>query len=222
MRMLTRLIALAALIFPVCLPVLVAQEGTEVYEIIDLRRPDEASPFFLDRELARYYTTPEGQAELQMRTVARYPSTKSPDSANAYLGKFFGTMFSSVRLGPPDASKMSSLKVEPENFKLAERGEIEVTYRINNTTSRFMKLEFPTSQRFDVVIKDGSGKVLERWSDDRAFEAQDGVVALNPKEFIEYSTRMPTREMQAGNSYFVEATLANHPEFDQTLQIIPR
>jgi len=198
-----------------------ADDGA-ILEVIDMRRPDEASPFFLDQQLARQMTTPEGQAALQARTVARYPTTHSPDSMDTQLSKFFGEMFANVRLGGARESRMATISVSPATFSLADRREIDVTYRISNMTRRMMVLDFSSSQRFDVVVKDSTGKVVERWSDDRSFSDQAGVVTINPREFIEYTARIPTREMQAGQNYLIQASLEGHPEYTQSIAVTPR
>ncbi|MFV0337188.1 MAG: BsuPI-related putative proteinase inhibitor [Chthoniobacterales bacterium] len=197
-------------------------EGATVYDVIDLRRPDEASPFFLNQSMAYYYTTEAGKEELLNRSVAKYPSTKTPDSADVYVKKFFTGLFDSVKLGSADGSQPSTLVVEPQKFTLADRREIDVTFQVKNKTRNLMKLHFGTGQRFDVTIQDATGRVIERWSDDRAFEKSEGLVTINPREFIEYSARIPTRELKAGETYYVEASLADNPEFKAIQEISPR
>ncbi|MFV0415504.1 MAG: BsuPI-related putative proteinase inhibitor [Chthoniobacterales bacterium] len=197
-------------------------DGATVYDVIDLRRPDEMSPFFVDQSLAYYYTTEEGKEALLSRSVAKYPSTTTPDSTDVYVKKFFTGLFDSVQLGPADRSSPSTLVVEPQKFVLADRREISVTFQVKNTTRNLVKLNFNTGQRFDVTIQDATGRVLERWSDDRGFEKSAGVVTINPREFIQYSTRIPTRELKAGETYYVEASLADNPEFKAIQEINPR
>ena len=82
------------------------------------------------------------------------------------------------------------------------------------------RLEFPTSQRLEIVTRNSSGAVIERWSDDRVFQPGEGLVVINPDERIEFQDKVPTRDMRAGASYTVEASLATEPDFaiEQTIQ----
>jgi len=133
---------------------------------------------------------------------------------------FFKDLFGSlkVRKDPPF---QSILKVEPKNFQLEERRELSTTFSVANHTKRPVVLEFPTEQRIDLEVRDGSGSVIEKWSEDRSFSPEEGFVVVNPKERIEYSEKIATREMQPGKTYHIDAKVEGYPEHQASTTVVP-
>src|SRR5690606_33746015 len=134
---------------------------------------------------------------------------------------FFTEMFASVDIGGKSDSSGSKLVIEPSEFSVDDRREITVRFLVQNRSNRLVKLDFPTSQRVEILVRNPAGEVIERWSDDRAFHDEAGVVMINPDERIQYEERIATREMQPGVTYTIEASLANNPEFTKTTTITP-
>ncbi|TYR77816.1 hypothetical protein FZC79_03120 [Rossellomorea vietnamensis] len=60
---------------------------------------------------------------------------------------------------------------QPEWAVKAEEGDggVEIELTVSNNTSEKMILEFPSSQFFDYIVKDHSGKEVYRYSDNKAF-----------------------------------------------------
>ena len=96
------------------------------------------------------------------------------------------------------------LKLAPLPLKLSETNRLKVTLTLANHGKKLAPLEFPTSQRIEVLIKNNFGKTIEKWSDDQPFANDPTVVAINPGERAEYTVEVATREMSAGQSYTVE------------------
>ena len=96
------------------------------------------------------------------------------------------------------------LKFSPVPLKLSETNRLKVTLTLINHGKKLAPLEFPTSQRIEVLIKNNVGKTIEKWSDDQPFTNDPTVVAINPGERAEYTVEVATREMSAGQSYTVE------------------
>jgi hypothetical protein len=188
-----------------------------------LPAPDEGSPFFAERQSARFAMSQEGRALLEADTVATFPKSKdSPDSVTAIFTKFFTDMFASVKLGRLRAEKTTqSIAVEPSEFSLAERRELDATYEVRNNTKKLMRLDFNTSQRIDILTSDASGKVLEKWSEDRGFQFQQGIVIINPKERIEYSEKVATREMKPSETYTIKADVVGYPDYSASTDVTP-
>jgi hypothetical protein len=192
-----------------------------------VRPPDEASPFFANRALARQEMQGAARAEVQGAMLpdgnAEFPRTRGTDqSAIATFTGFFTNMFSSVRLGfLKPASAAPQLKIEPDQFSLGDRREVEVTYAVINDTRRMMRLDYPTAQRIEILTRNSGGEVIDRWSDDRAFEAEEGIVIINPGERISYAEKIPTREMKAGDTYSVNAEVVGYPDFTATREVVP-
>jgi hypothetical protein len=190
---------------------------------LDRRRPDEVSPFFAVKEAESYLSSPEARRRAEQEGVAIYPNTASYDSADRIFGGFFRSLTRSVRFGPEKPASMLNLAVKPEpDFLLADRREISATLTITNHGRKLLRLFFPTTQRFDFVIRDSSGREVERWSNDRPFETKDGIVMINPNEKVEYSAFLPTRELQAGETYTLQAEIAGNAEFATSILLKPR
>jgi hypothetical protein len=84
------------------------------------------------------------------------------------------------------------------------------------------RLEFPTTQHIEILARNASGAVVERWSDDRGFEREEGIVVINPRERIEYQEKISTREMRAGQAYSVEVALKTQPDHSVSQPVNPR
>jgi hypothetical protein len=185
--------------------------------------PDEGSPFFAERQSAKFAMSQEGQALREAESVAAFPKSKgSPDSATTIFTKFFTDMFASVRLGRLRAEKTTqNLVVDPSEFSLSERRELDTTYMVRNNTKKIIRLDFNTTQRIDVLTSDASGKVIEKWSEDHAFQLQEGIVIINPKERIEYSEKVATREMKPSETYTIKADVIGYPDYSATTTVTP-
>jgi intracellular proteinase inhibitor BsuPI len=185
--------------------------------------PDEGSPFFAERQSAKFATSQEGQALLEGESVAAFPRSKdTPDSATTIFTRFFTDMFASIRLGRFRAQKTTqNLTVDPSQFSLSERRELDATYTVRNNTKKIIRLDFNTTQRIDILTSDPSGKVIEKWSEDRAFQLQDGIVIINPKERIEYSEKVATREMKPSETYTIKADVIGYPDYTATTTVAP-
>lgn len=185
--------------------------------------PDEGSVFFAERQKAKFTMSSEGQAEVEEDSVSTYPRAKgSPDSVTTMFTRFFTDMFASVRLGRLRPEKTTqNLKIEPTEFSLAERRELDATYTVRNNTKKIIRLDFNTTQRVDILTFDPSGKVIEKWSEDRLFMLQEGVVIVNPKERIEYSEKVATREMKSTEPYTIKADIIGYPDYAAETTVTP-
>jgi hypothetical protein len=165
----------------------------------------------------------EGQALAQVDTVATYPRAKnSPDSVTTMFTRFFTDMFSSIRLGRLRAEPTSEeLKIEPTQFSLGDRRELDATYIVRNNTKKIIRLDFNTTQRIDILTFDPNGKVVEKWSEDRLFMLQEGVVIVNPKERIQYSEKVATRDMKPGETYSIKADVVGYPDYSAEHSVTP-
>ena len=181
--------------------------------------PEKESPFFV---LNDQQENPGRRARKVLNSPQYdFPRNRGAEmSAGQMFTTFFTGMFSSVRLGPKSSSG-SKLAVEPAQFSLEDRREITVTFSVENKTGHLVKLDFPTSQRIEILVRDPNGKVIDKWSDDRAFADVSGVVMINPEERIQYEEKISTRDMQPGQTYTIEASLANNPEFTKTAIVTP-
>ena len=114
-----------------------------------------------------------------------------------------------------------SLRLEPVPVKLSETRRLEATLQLKNVSSRFIHLEFETSQRFDVLVRDAAGRTVVQWSEDRVFEAEPGYVGINPGEHLEYQASFSTRDLQPGKSYTITAFFPNRDDLKVELPRAP-
>jgi hypothetical protein len=196
------------------------EEGVAAFAV---RAPDEGSPFFSQRQAAQYALSESGREQTAEDSVDVFPRVKnSPNSASGMLTGFFTEMFSSIRWetfrSEPTTEK---LKLDPEEFSLGDRNEVEAVYSIRNNTKKIIRLKFDTTQHIDMMTMDGSGKVLEQWSNDRSFEPREGLVVINPKERIEYREKIATRDFQGGESYSLKAEVVGYPDYTTVRTVSP-
>jgi len=114
-----------------------------------------------------------------------------------------------------------NVRVEPPAPKLGEHRQVAVIIRLTNKSKRLVQLNFPTTQRIDVTLKNKAGKMIEHWSDDQRFENEAGLVAINPGERLEYTANISTRDLSAGEEYIVDGFFPNHDALHGTATVVP-
>jgi hypothetical protein len=114
------------------------------------------------------------------------------------------------------------LDVSPSPFRLSVDREVKVTVTLSNETKKFIHLDFPTTQRIEILVKDSTGKVITTWSEDQSFTNDPATITINPGERIEYSESVATREMTAGQPYIIEVSFPNYPDLKIQRQVNPQ
>jgi hypothetical protein len=115
-----------------------------------------------------------------------------------------------------------SITMEPKILRLSETHDFKVTVTLVNRGSQLVQMEFPTSQRIEVVIKNKVGKLVEQWSEDQAFVNEPSLVTINPNERLEYLATLATRDLVAGESYTVEAFFPNYEAMRTQTPLLPQ
>lgn len=110
------------------------------------------------------------------------------------------------------------MELSPEPLKLATTRQLVVTLTLSNDSNKSVQLEFPSSQRIEVILRDDIGKEIERWSEDQAFTQEISYVTINPRERVTYTAKVPTRDLEPGRQYFVEGFL---PSFEELKAVRP-
>ena len=98
---------------------------------------------------------------------------------------------------------------------------LKVTLQLVNKGRKMAQLEFPTSQRIEVLVKNAAGKTVEQWSEDQAFTNDPTVETINPGERLEYSASIATRDLAAGQSYTIEAFFPNYEPLRTSKTLVP-
>jgi hypothetical protein len=107
----------------------------------------------------------------------------------------------------------------PAQVTLPETKQIKVTVMLANEGRKIAQLEFPTSQRIEVLVKSKEGKTIEQWSEDQAFNNEPTVVTINPHERLEYVANIPTRDMVVGQTYTIEAFFPNFEQLRKSVAV---
>jgi hypothetical protein len=114
-----------------------------------------------------------------------------------------------------------NLTIDPSDFSLAQTSQIDVSLRVTDAAKHELEFIFPDTQRIEIVVKDAEGTVVSRWSEDRTFGPRVGFTEINPQEFIVFTERLSTTGMKAGETYTVEASLANQEDYKISGQVTP-
>ena len=183
--------------------------------------PDESTPFFVSGGAAL-----EDALLLQQRNspATGYPRVKkSADSALEQMRRFFSGLAPKFNLLPSAASlDTATLVVSPQDPVLKNQRELAVIYTVRNNSKEMTRMEFSNGQRIEILAKTPSGSVVERWSDDRSFEKEEGIVVINPRERIEYQEKISTRELRPGQTYTVEAALKTQQDYATSQPVNPK
>ena len=114
-----------------------------------------------------------------------------------------------------------TMNLEPAQVRLSDMRVVEVTVSVVNNGKTAVHLEFPSSLRMDVVVKGEGGKIISRWSDDQPIEKEPGILLINPKEHLEYTAKISTREMTAGRPFEIEAYFPSYERLRVIRTVVP-
>ncbi len=111
--------------------------------------------------------------------------------------------------GEPGAGVALSVAFEPDPPAAGEPVTWLLTVR--NGGGAAVTLTFPSGKRGDVVLRDGSGQQVYRWSDGRFFTEAVNRQELRPGQEVVYRLEEPSLAVEPGD-YALEATLAAEPQ----------
>lgn len=114
-----------------------------------------------------------------------------------------------------------NMLLDPQAPVLGEHRQVTVTLRLQNKSKKLVQLDFPTTQRIEVLLRNSTGKLVEQWSEDQAFQNEPGLVTINPGERLEYTARVSTRDMAAGQEYTIEGFFPNYENLRATAKVVP-
>ena len=87
------------------------------------------------------------------------------------------------------------LQITPQTVKLSEVRQLAVKVTLANLSKRPVTLDFATSQRIEIYLKNSAGDVLTKWSENHAIVEKPATILINPSERIEYNETISTREL---------------------------
>ncbi len=189
--------------------------GSEVQDL-SIKGPQSDSPFFIERQEAQAALANEGREGFGMYV----PKPPHPP-IQKQIKKFFKGMFASVKFRQNGDVLPMLVSVDPPEFSASEHPDLTVTLKVSNSQRREIELLYPTDQRLEIITKDSTGNVVNRWSEDRTFDPTEGFTEINPSEFVIYSEEMSTTAMKAGETYTIEASLAGQKGYTTSTTITP-
>lgn len=186
-------------------------------QAISVQHPPSDSPFFIERQEAR-----DAMANAGREGYGMYVPKPPRPPATQQIKKFFQEFLGHGKKGGAKGPAPMTLTVDPVDFSLAQTSELDVSVRISNSRKHEIELLFPDNQRLEILTKDSSGNIVSRWSEDRTFDPQEGFTEINPEEYVLFAERIPTAKMKAGETYTIEASLANQEGYTETLKVTPK
>ena len=115
-----------------------------------------------------------------------------------------------------------TMELAPLPLALSDTRQLKVTISLLNHSKRYVHLEFPTTQRIEILIHDNArNKLVTQWSEDQAFSNEPAYVTINPGERVEYHATLSTRDLATGHAYTVEAFFPNFDKLRIQRTIVP-
>jgi len=157
-------------------------------------------------------------AIILLATAAAASAQESSPQKRGLLGRMLHPFGSSQRLPTYKDARLRGLvlivQVPPGPVKLSETRQLPVNVSLTNRGDQSIELNFLTEQRIEIYLRDASGAIVTRWSDNRAFAANPASVLINPNEHLEYAETIATRDLVAGRVFTVEVLVPAYPELD--------
>ena len=115
-----------------------------------------------------------------------------------------------------------NMELSPLPLKLSEARQMKVELSLTNKSGKIVSLEFPTTQRFEIRVSDKTGRQVVQWSEDQAFEPEQTIVTINPRERIQYEAFVATRDLSPGIEYVVEGSFPQYKELKIRKPVVPQ
>jgi Intracellular proteinase inhibitor len=147
--------------------------------------------------------------------LASLASAQTPAPKRSWVGRLLHPFASSPvpQYNDPRLRGLAlHIDVSPEPVKLSETRHLQVRVTLTNLSKRTVNLQFPTEQRIEIYLLNSTGRVLTKWSDNRAFANDPANILINPQEHIEYNEMISTRDLAANTVYIAEAFFPRYPE----------
>ena len=109
------------------------------------------------------------------------------------------------------------LQITPQTIKLSEVRQLGIKVTLANLSKRPVTLDFPTNQRIEIYLRNSTGDILTKWSDNHAIVAKPVTILINPQERIEYNETIATRDLTPNKVFIAEVFFPQYTEL-QTRQ----
>ncbi len=128
---------------------------------------------------------------------------------------------------PPDTADLHNgmelkLDLSPSPIVLSQDRELKVVVDLSDQTKKFIHLDFPTTQRIEILVIDSSGKTVTTWSEDQSFTNDPATITINPGERIEYTESVATRDMVPGQPCIIQVSFPSYPDLKIEQRVVPQ
>jgi len=157
---------------------------------------------------------------------AEEESAPSPTPRPGIFHRMINVFHKEKKDKPDDEKKKSktldlTMELSPQPLKLSQSHEIQVTLRLTNNTGKLAQLDFPTTQRIEVLLRNETGKLVTQWSENQSFDNDPGYVTINPREHVEYTVTISGRDMAGGRTYTIEGFFPNYDKLRVSKTVVP-
>ncbi len=146
---------------------------------------------------------------------AQGTTTRSQPEKRSLLSRILHP-FSATPLPEYNDPRLRGLVMEivlsPVPVKLSEVRQLGVKATLTNRSKRPITLDFPDEQRIEIFLRNSTGTVLTKWSDNHAFAETPGTVVINSQEHIEYNETIATRDLAPNKVFIAEVFFPRFPE----------
>lgn len=104
------------------------------------------------------------------------------------------------------------LQITPQTVKLSEVRQLAVKVTLANLSKRPVTLDFPTTQRIEIYLKNSAGDILTKWSENHAITEKPATILINSSERIEYNETISTRELTPNKVFIAEVFFPQYLE----------
>jgi len=151
-------------------------------------------------------------------------------TANGVLGWVpWGRSHPAVKAAPAAQNTLRTrnlaitLRLEPFPVRLSETRRVAAVILLKNVSAHYVQLEFPTTQRFEVSLREEKGgRILAQWSEDQAFESVPGYLGINPGEQVEYRAELSTRDLEASGRYTLSVSIPSRNDLTTQVAFVPQ
>jgi hypothetical protein len=105
---------------------------------------------------------------------------------------------------------------------VAPNPSIKITFSVHNHAKKTYTLSFPTAQRWDFRILNGTGTAIYVYSDNCEFEQKTGSSMVNQDDKLVYTESVEFDDLSqelAPGIYTIQAVLANYPDLHAQAQL---
>jgi hypothetical protein len=109
----------------------------------------------------------------------------------------------------------------PDTITLPDTRSFDARIVLINRSKKAVTLLFNDSREYDFLLQDTAGKKLVQWTDDQPVTQNPAYVIVNPNERSEFVGTISTRDMVAGRTYTLQASMLGYPKLATTIELSP-